>query len=223
MKVRAGIIGSSGGAALIAAMECLEVSGHELDLVVLVDRDCGMARWALMNGRKTFCIEYFNAEQFSTEANIIFKDAGCEDVLLFYTRLVADPIITERKVWNIHPSLLPAFAGMRAVQQALEAKVRLLGATLHRVDAGLDTGPIVSQVAIPLPQNITNAKAERLSYIQKVWLVLNWFEIISNRKTEKPTIFPGGNGVGIASSDIFDSALKASFLAWSERLGSVKE
>lgn len=222
MKVRAGIIGSSGGAALIAAMECLKVSGHELEPVVLVDRDCGMSRWARNHGHTTIRLDYINPGQFSIEANAIFRDMCCDDVLLFYSRLVADPMITERRVWNIHPSLLPAFVGMRAVQQAMAARVRLLGATLHRVDAELDTGPIISQVGIALPQDINLARAERLSYIQKVWLTLNWFEAITNTRVGGPTAQPYGSGVGIASSDISDATLKASFLAWSEQLESAK-
>jgi phosphoribosylglycinamide formyltransferase-1 len=54
------------------------------------------------------------------------------------------------RVLNIHPSLLPAFPGMHAVRQALLAGVRISGCTVHLVDEGTDTGPIVVQAAVPV-------------------------------------------------------------------------
>ena len=51
---------------------------------------------------------------------------------------------------NIHPSLLPSFKGLKAPRQALEYGVRFTGATVHFVDEGLDTGPIISQAVVPL-------------------------------------------------------------------------
>jgi phosphoribosylglycinamide formyltransferase-1 len=54
------------------------------------------------------------------------------------------------RILNIHPSLLPAFPGLHAQQQAFDAGVRVAGCTVHLVDAGLDTGPIVIQAAVPV-------------------------------------------------------------------------
>ena len=55
------------------------------------------------------------------------------------------------RVINVHPSLLPAFPGLRAIEQAVAAGVRITGVTVHFVDEGVDTGPILLQEAIPLP------------------------------------------------------------------------
>jgi phosphoribosylglycinamide formyltransferase-1 len=55
------------------------------------------------------------------------------------------------RILNVHPSLLPAFAGVRAVEQALAYGVKLTGVTVHLVDEGVDTGPIVLQEAIECP------------------------------------------------------------------------
>lgn len=52
---------------------------------------------------------------------------------------------------NVHPSLLPAFPGLRAVEQALEYGVKVFGVTVHFVDAGVDSGPVILQRAIELP------------------------------------------------------------------------
>ena len=51
---------------------------------------------------------------------------------------------------NVHPSLLPAFPGLRAQRQALDHGVRVTGATVHFIDEGVDTGPIVLQAAVPV-------------------------------------------------------------------------
>src|SRR5580658_386319 len=59
------------------------------------------------------------------------------------------------RVLNIHPSLLPAFAGLDAQRQALEYGVRITGCTVHFVDEFLDSGPIIIQAAVPVLENDT--------------------------------------------------------------------
>src|SRR2546428_5436944 len=54
------------------------------------------------------------------------------------------------RILNVHPSLLPAFPGLAAQRQALEYGVKLAGATVHVVDAGVDTGPVVLQSSVPV-------------------------------------------------------------------------
>jgi phosphoribosylglycinamide formyltransferase 1 len=55
------------------------------------------------------------------------------------------------RIVNIHPALLPAFAGLRAMAQALEYGVKIAGVTVHFVDEGMDSGPIILQEAFELP------------------------------------------------------------------------
>ena len=55
------------------------------------------------------------------------------------------------RVINVHPALLPAFPGLRAIEQALDYGVKVFGVTVHFVDEGVDTGPIIAQRAIELP------------------------------------------------------------------------
>jgi phosphoribosylglycinamide formyltransferase-1 len=66
-------------------------------------------------------------------------------------------------ILNIHPSLLPSFPGLHAQRQALAHGVKLTGATVHLVDAGLDQGPIVVQAAVPvLDDDNEDTLAERV-------------------------------------------------------------
>jgi phosphoribosylglycinamide formyltransferase-1 len=69
-----------------------------------------------------------------------------------YMRLVGPRILGAfpNRVLNIHPALLPAFPGLHAQRQALEHGVRIAGCTVHVVDEGVDTGPIVAQAAVPV-------------------------------------------------------------------------
>lgn len=76
------------------------------------------------------------------------------DVVVFagFMRVVAAPFI-ERfagRILNVHPSLLPSFPGMDGPTLALEAGVRISGCTVHVVDQGVDTGPILAQAAVPV-------------------------------------------------------------------------
>jgi phosphoribosylglycinamide formyltransferase-1 len=69
-----------------------------------------------------------------------------------FMRILGPEIIRrlEGRVMNIHPSLLPAFPGLDAQRQALEHGVKVTGATVHFVDEGVDTGPIIVQEAVPV-------------------------------------------------------------------------
>ncbi|HEY2768607.1 MAG TPA: phosphoribosylglycinamide formyltransferase [Solirubrobacteraceae bacterium] len=74
-------------------------------------------------------------------------------VLAGYMELISEPFL-ERfpgAVINVHPSLLPAFPGLRAVEQALAYGVKVFGVTVHFVDAGVDSGPVILQSARELP------------------------------------------------------------------------
>lgn len=65
-------------------------------------------------------------------------------------RLIGDTLLSayRNKIINIHPSLLPAFPGIDAVGQAYRAGVKVAGITVHYVDEGMDTGPIIAQRAV---------------------------------------------------------------------------
>jgi phosphoribosylglycinamide formyltransferase 1 len=70
----------------------------------------------------------------------------------------------EGRLINVHPSLLPAFPGVRAIEQALDYGVRVSGVTVHFVDEGIDTGPVVLQEAFELPYARAVEDVERVTH-----------------------------------------------------------
>lgn len=221
-KLRLGIIGSSGGSALAAANDCLTAAGKCIEWVVVTDRRCGIEAWANEKGYEVHLISYSSAEDFSREAGLIFDASGCDDIMLFYTRRVAAPLIDKNRVWNIHPALLPAFRGLHGLRDAMAAGVRLFGATLHRVDAGLDTGEIVAQVCAPLSAGLPQAAADYLSYLQKVWLTLVWIDHLAKPKV-LPELDSCGPGVVVACPGIADDAIRTSYTDWLANINDLKE
>jgi len=172
-----GIIGSSGGSPLCAAVECLRMAELKPSFVVVADRACGLLDWAKKEKCAATLLPYSSAEQFSADAFAVFKSAGVRHVLLFYSRRVAGPLIHGIATWNVHPALLPAFPGMGSLKKAIAAGVRLIGATLHRVDEHLDTGPIYAQTGCSLPADSDLTRAGKISFLQKTWLTLVWYEL----------------------------------------------
>jgi phosphoribosylglycinamide formyltransferase 1 len=92
-------------------------------------------------------------EEFDEELAAILSRHAVDLVCLAgYMRLLSPAFIRAwaGRILNVHPSLLPAFPGLEAQRQALEYGVKVSGATVHLVDEGLDSGPIVLQEAVPV-------------------------------------------------------------------------
>ncbi len=82
------------------------------------------------------------------------REQGAELVVLAgYMQLLSDDFLSRfpNRIINVHPALLPAFPGIHAVQQALDYGVKVFGVTVHFVDGGVDTGPVILQRALELP------------------------------------------------------------------------
>ncbi|TDQ34151.1 phosphoribosylglycinamide formyltransferase [Aureibacillus halotolerans] len=96
---------------------------------------------------------YASKQAFETEIVKELHAKGVNLVVLAgYMRLVGDTLLAAYggKIVNIHPSLLPAFPGKDAIGQAIEAGVKVSGVTIHYVDEGMDTGPIIAQESMKL-------------------------------------------------------------------------
>jgi phosphoribosylglycinamide formyltransferase-1 len=81
-------------------------------------------------------------------------------VLAGYMELLGEQFLADfpEGVINVHPSLLPAFPGLKAVEQALAYGVKVFGVTIHYVDTGMDTGPVILQGAVELPDARTEGE-----------------------------------------------------------------
>jgi phosphoribosylglycinamide formyltransferase-1 len=106
-----------------------------------------------------------------------------------FMRVIRGPLLERypRAILNIHPSLLPSFPGLQAPRQALEHGVRVTGCTVHLVDSGIDSGPILLQAAVPVLDEDTVAtltariqEQEHLIYPQAVAL---WARCIDTNVT----------------------------------------
>jgi phosphoribosylglycinamide formyltransferase-1 len=81
-------------------------------------------------------------------------------VLAGYMQLLDTDFLARfpHRVINVHPALLPAFAGIGAVEQAIAYGVKVFGVTVHFVDEGVDTGPVIAQRAVEVPGEPTAAQ-----------------------------------------------------------------
>lgn len=95
--------------------------------------------------------DHDDRDAFSTALADVIEASGAKGVVLAGFMRILGPSFVGRfpdRILNIHPSLLPAFPGADAVEKALRHGVRVSGVTVHFVDEGVDSGPIVAQVPV---------------------------------------------------------------------------
>lgn len=97
--------------------------------------------------------KYPSREAFDAAVVEVLRAKGVDCVLLAGFMRLVTPVLLDafkNRVVNIHPALLPAFPGVHSQKQALAYGVRVSGCTVHFVDAGMDTGPIIAQATVPV-------------------------------------------------------------------------
>ncbi|WP_257350732.1 phosphoribosylglycinamide formyltransferase [Pseudalkalibacillus decolorationis] len=168
------VFASGSGTNFQAILDSIE-SGHlkaNVTLLVCDRPKAAVIERAERNNIPTFVFypkEFPSKTAFESLIIEELKQAEAELVVLAgYMRLIGETLLSEyeEKIINIHPSLLPAFPGKDAIGQALEAAVNETGVTVHYVDRGMDTGPIIEQVSIGV--NIDDTKADLEQRIHKV-------------------------------------------------------
>jgi len=159
-SITLGVLGSGSGSNFQALLDAIDDGRLDAQVAVVLS-DHPQARIierARARGIRTEVIDcaghksLFPAEEQARIAALL-RDAGVDIVCLAgFMRLVKQPLLEAfpGRILNIHPSLLPAFPGLEAWKQAVDAGVRESGCTVHLVDAGMDTGPIVMQERVPV-------------------------------------------------------------------------
>ncbi|MGG1662632.1 phosphoribosylglycinamide formyltransferase [Brevibacillus sp. NRS-1366] len=147
--------------AIVQAVQDGRLGGVEVALLVCDKPGAKVLERAERLGISAFVFqpkEY--ADKASFEAEIVAQLQKLDIslvVLAGYMRLVGETLLSayEGKIINLHPSLLPAFPGKDAIGQALDYGVKITGVTVHLVDAGLDTGPIIAQLPVAVQETDT--------------------------------------------------------------------
>ncbi|MBF8252879.1 MAG: phosphoribosylglycinamide formyltransferase 1 [Actinobacteria bacterium] len=154
------------------------IDAHELDIEVVAVLSDQVASQVLERARTAGipneCIPVGNSRnQWNSE--IIEKTAAFEPDLVVsagFMRILPPDFVHRFPTINIHPSLLPDFPGAHAVRDALAAGVLTTGSTVHWVDAGVDTGPIITQMQVPvLPGDDEITLHERIKKIERGLMV----------------------------------------------------
>ena len=110
--------------------------------------------------------KYKSRENLDREIIAVLKAYGVDWVIMAgWMRIITQVLLDgyPDRVINIHPSLLPSFKGIRAIEQALEAKVKITGCTVHLVSLEVDSGAIIMQAAVPvLPDDNLDSLHQRI-------------------------------------------------------------
>ncbi|RAW11290.1 phosphoribosylglycinamide formyltransferase [Paenibacillus taichungensis] len=142
---------------------------------------------------------YDSREAYEAEIVEVLESRNIDLVVLAgYMRLLTSVVVDRYagRLINIHPSLLPAFAGKDAIGQALEYGVKITGVTVHFVDGGMDTGPIIAQHPVPiLPEDTAESvsssihAAEQQLYPEVVsWFAQGWVQLVGRQVTVRKPV-----------------------------------
>lgn len=158
MSARLAVLLSGRGSNFLALHDAIEAGRVPAEIVLVLSNQPTAPGLEAARQRGLPAVAVPHADAPSREAHEAEVLAALEDAapdwicLAGYMRLLSATFVARwpRRILNIHPSLLPAFPGLDAQAQAVEHGVKVSGCTVHLVDEGLDSGPIVEQRAVPL-------------------------------------------------------------------------
>lgn len=180
-----GVLVSGNGTNLQAILDAIAAGSLNARVRVVISNraEAFALERARRAGVSALCIphrDHKTRESFDTALVAALREAGASFVVLAGFMRVLSPVFLDAfagKILNIHPALLPAFPGVDALGQALAYGVKLTGCTVHFVDAGIDTGPIVAQRAVAVKDDDTaETLADRVHREEHALLVevLRW-------------------------------------------------
>jgi phosphoribosylglycinamide formyltransferase-1 len=200
---RLGVLISGGGSNLQALIDAIAAGRLDASIAVVIANvaDAGGLQRARQAGIEALTISHTGwpaREDFDRALAHELTSRGVTLVCLAgFMRVVGKPLLDAfpDAILNVHPSLLPSFPGVDAQRQALEYGVAVTGATVHLVNEGLDSGPIVLQRAVPVHADDTRdtlaarvlAEEHRI-YPEAVQLLLDGGWRIEGRRFIRPAI-----------------------------------
>lgn len=170
-------------AAIVEAIKTGKIQGAQVSLLVCDRPEALAVKRATESDIPVFSFrakDFENKEAFEAEIVRQLKEKKVDFIVLAgYMRLIGSTLLKEYggRMINLHPSLLPAFPGKDAIGQALEYGVKVTGVTVHFVDDGLDSGPIIAQRSIALEDGETKESLSHKIQQQEHQLlpeVINW-------------------------------------------------
>ena len=184
--LRVGVLVSGGGTNLQAVLDAIDnktITNAEVAVVISNNRNAYALERARNHGIEAVCIspkEFENREAFN-RAFVAKVDEYRLDLIVLAGFLVKIPEMMIEKyrnrIINIHPSLIPSFCGvgyygLKVHEAALERGVKITGATVHYVDEGTDTGPIILQKAVEVKEGDTPEVLQRRVMEEAEWVIL---------------------------------------------------
>jgi phosphoribosylglycinamide formyltransferase 1 len=169
------VLASGTGSLLQALIEATRTDGYPATIVAVgVDRDCGATEHAAEAGVAHFTVALRDhADRSAWDVALTESVAAHRPDLVISAGFmkIFGPAFMERfagRIINTHPALLPAFPGAHAVRDALAYGVRVTGSTVHLVDSGVDTGPILAQEPVEVRVDDDEATLhERIKIVER--------------------------------------------------------
>lgn len=160
---KVGVLVSGRGSNLQAIMDRIADGYLPLEIAVVISDkpDAFALERAQKADIKTVAVERkacASKEEFEVKINAALEADGCELVVLAgFMRILSADFVNkwQHKIINIHPALLPSFPGLHGQKQAVDYGVKFSGCTVHFVDAGTDSGPIILQKVVPVMDDDT--------------------------------------------------------------------
>jgi phosphoribosylglycinamide formyltransferase-1 len=156
--LKIGVLVSGNGSNLQSIIDCIEAGTLPARIACVISNNAGA--YALERARRhgipTLYLDHrlFSGRSAYDAALLeALREHGVELVVLAGFMRIITPVLIDafpNAIMNIHPALLPSFPGLHAQKQALDYGVKVSGCTVHFVDAGTDTGPVIIQSAVPV-------------------------------------------------------------------------
>ena len=197
--LRVGVLVSGGGTNLQAILDAIDngdITNASVEIVISNNAGAYALERAASHGIESVCIspkQFEDREAFHKALLAKLQEKEVDLVVLAGFLVAIPPIIVEafpNKIINIHPSLIPSFCGtgyygLHVHEKALERGVRVTGATVHFVDTGTDTGPIILQKAVKIKADDTPEVLQRRVMEKAEWKILpKAIDLIANGKVK---------------------------------------